>query len=162
MHDLIQSIRNVVREEIDAALSRHFIPGTLDTTAEHIDDAVEHQSFTEGKVTSPSLFTEISHLLQRFAMTPNYLGYKYLRAAINEAYHDPTAINRITTQLYPEIAEQFDTTPSRVERAIRHAIDVSWRKSDYVREFFPSGRRPVNSEFIATITEHLRLKKGAI
>lgn len=144
MHDLIQSIRNVVREEIDAALSLHFSP----------------ENFEETNDQPTSLYEDISQLLQKFAISPRLLGYKYLREAISKVYFDSRYISQMTTQLYPDIAFEFDTTPSRVERAIRHAIDVSWRRSEQVRELFPSGRRPVNGEFIATVAEHLQFQKG--
>ena len=79
-------------------------------------------------------------------------------------YNDPSMIGAITKELYPEIASKYDTTTSRVERAIRHAIEVSWTRGDYelMEEIFGHSvdydrAKPTNSEFIATIADKLKL-----
>ena len=82
-------------------------------------------------------------------------------------YDDPNMIGGITKELYPEIAERYDTTVSRVERAIRHAIEVSWNRGDWdlMDEIFGHSvdidkAKPTNSEFIVTIADKLRLDKA--
>ena len=80
-------------------------------------------------------------------------------------YNNPSMIGAITKELYPEIANMYDTTSSRVERAIRHAIEVSWTRGDYevMEEIFGHSvdydrAKPTNSEFIATLADKLRLE----
>ena len=92
-------------------------------------------------------------------------GYQYLREAIMMVVNDIEVINQITKQLYPDIAKKFHTTPSRVERAIRHAIEVAWSrgKADEVENIFgytvsATKGKPTNSEFIAMIADKLRLE----
>lgn len=92
-------------------------------------------------------------------------GYQYLREAIMMVIGDIDVINQITKQLYPEIAKKYKTTPSRVERAIRHAIEVAWGRGqqDTVENIFgytvsAAKGKPTNSEFIAMIADKLRLE----
>ena len=95
-------------------------------------------------------------------------GYQYLREAIILTIRDMDMINAVTKVLYPEVAKRFNTTPSRVERAIRHAIEVAWDRGDVetLQKFFGytvSGikGKPTNSEFIAMIADCLSLRKKA-
>ena len=92
-------------------------------------------------------------------------GYQYLREAIMITVRDMDVINAVTKILYPEVAKRYATTPSRVERAIRHAIEVAWSrgKMDTIDEMFGytihNGKgKPTNSEFIALITDRIRLE----
>jgi len=92
-------------------------------------------------------------------------GYQYLRVAIMMSVNDIEMLNSITKILYPTIAKQFQTTPSRVERAIRHAIEVAWSrgKMDTIDDLFGytinNGKgKPTNSEFIALIADKIRLE----
>ncbi|MCI8961399.1 MAG: hypothetical protein HFJ18_00520 [Clostridia bacterium] len=93
----------------------------------------------------------------------NLKGYKYLRTAIVMMIEDPSLTKGITKIIYPSIAKKFQDTSSRVERAIRHAIEVAWLRGNagLINELFgytvnPEKGRPTNSEFIALITEHIR------
>lgn len=96
---------------------------------------------------------------------PSYIkGYQYIRESIYLMYENPNLIGGITKELYPEIAAKYNTTASRVERAIRHAIEVSWNRGDYdlMEEIFGHSvdydrAKPTNSEFIATLSDKLRL-----
>ncbi|MDD3746476.1 MAG: sporulation initiation factor Spo0A C-terminal domain-containing protein, partial [Anaerostipes sp.] len=95
-------------------------------------------------------------------------GYQYLRDSILLAIYDVDILNSITKQLYPTIANRFHTTSSRVERAIRHAIEVAWGrgKMDTIDDLFGytihAGKgKPTNSEFIALIADKLRLEYGS-
>ena len=92
-------------------------------------------------------------------------GYQYLREAILLSVGDDEMINSVTKYLYPTVAKKFGTTPSRVERAIRHAIEVAWDRGDvdvlssYFGYTIQNQRgKPTNSEFIAMISDRLKLK----
>ena len=92
-------------------------------------------------------------------------GYQYLRTAILLTIEDSDIINSVTKVLYPTVAKKYDTTTSRVERAIRHAIEVAWNrgKMDTIDELFGytinNGKgKPTNSEFIALIADKIRLE----
>ena len=108
---------------------------------------------------------QIIAMLRKLGVPANLLGYEYLKTAIELCLADKSAINRMTKQLYPAIAKTHDTTPSRVERAIRHAIETAFDKgdTDVLQDIFgytisSSRGKPTNSEFIATVVEELRLE----
>jgi two-component system response regulator (stage 0 sporulation protein A) len=113
-----------------------------------------------------SLVTSIIH---EIGVPAHIKGYQYLREAIIIAVNDMDVINAITKVLYPQVAKTFQTTPSRVERAIRHAIEVAWDRGDLdtLQRFFGytvsnTKGKPTNSEFIALIADKLQLQlKGA-
>ena len=104
----------------------------------------------------------ISDILHNIGISASLKGYRYLRYGINLCVYNFTLIEAITKNLYPTIAQEFHTTPSRVERGIRHAIEVGWGKQNYeeLGKFFrnPMGKKPTNSEFVANIADSLRLK----
>ena len=111
------------------------------------------------------LETRISNTLKRLGMSCNLLGYKYLRTAIKDVYEDYTLMQGVTKVLYPNIAKMYGTTSSRVERAIRHAIETAWLKGDavFINRLFKytvsySKSKPTNSEFIAMLADELKLK----
>ena len=107
----------------------------------------------------------VTNIIHQIGVPAHIKGYQYLREAIIMTIHDMQAINAITKILYPSVAKKFKTTPSRVERAIRHAIEVAWDRGDVetLQEFFGftvSGVRgkPTNSEFISMVADRLRLE----
>ena len=109
-----------------------------------------------------SLVTSIIH---EIGVPAHIKGYQYLREAIIIAVNDMDVINAITKVLYPQVAKTFQTTPSRVERAIRHAIEVAWDRGDLdtLQRFFGytvsnTKGKPTNSEFIALIADKLQLQ----
>lgn len=111
------------------------------------------------------LSKRISKLLHDLGVPSHIKGYQYIRESISLLYKDPK-IKGITKELYPLVAKEYDTTSSRVERAIRHAIEVSWSRGDYdlMEDLFGHSvdydrAKPTNSEFIATITDKLKLDK---
>lgn len=111
------------------------------------------------------LESEITELLHEIGIPAHIKGYMYLRTAILETYLNVDFLGQITKVLYPEIAKKYATTASRVERAIRHAIEVAWNRGniDAIDDIFgytisASKAKPTNSEFIAMISDKLRLE----
>lgn len=107
----------------------------------------------------------VTNVIHEVGVPAHIKGYQYLREAIMMVVNDIDVINQITKSLYPKIAYKFNTTPSRVERAIRHAIEVAWGRGqqDVVENIFgytisASKGKPTNSEFIAMIADKLRLE----
>ena len=107
----------------------------------------------------------VTNIIHEVGVPAHIKGYQYLREAIMMVVNDIDIINQITKQLYPDIAKKYHTTPSRVERAIRHAIEVAWGRGEpaVVENIFgytvsASKGKPTNSEFIAMIADRLRLR----
>lgn len=98
---------------------------------------------------------KVAAILLKNKIPPHIKGYIFLRDAIKMVYMDFELLTGVTKVLYPDIAKNYNSTPVRVERAIRHAIEVSWYKRGY------SGKKPTNSEFIAMIADKLRLEAEA-
>lgn len=111
------------------------------------------------------LESSITNIIHEVGVPAHIKGYQYIREAITLAVNDIDVINSVTKQLYPTLAKKFKTTPSRVERAIRHAIEVAWTRGsmDTNNEMFgntisATKGKPTNSEFIAMIADKLRLE----
>ena len=111
-----------------------------------------------------SLEVTVSEIMHRIGVPAHIKGYQYLREAIILAVNDDEIMNSVTKLLYPTVAKTFKTTPSRVERAIRHAIEVAWDRGDVdvLNSYFGytiqnSRGKPTNSEFIAMISDKLKL-----
>ena len=114
---------------------------------------------------SYDLETDVTDMIHEIGVPAHIKGYQYLREAIMMSVQDLEMLNSITKLLYPSIANKYQTTPSRVERAIRHAIEVAWSRGrmETLDALFGytinTGKgKPTNSEFIALITDKLRLK----
>ena len=112
-----------------------------------------------------NLQVSITNILHELGVPSHIKGYQYIRESIMIVYDNPEIIGGITKELYPEVAEKYDTTVSRVERAIRHAIEVSWNRGswDLMEEIFGHSididkAKPTNSEFIVTIADKLKLE----
>ncbi len=112
--------------------------------------------------------TMVTGIIHEIGVPAHIKGYQYLREAIIIAVNDMDVINAITKVLYPQVAKTFQTTPSRVERAIRHAIEVAWDRGDLdtLQRFFGytvsnTKGKPTNSEFIALIADKLQLQLRA-
>lgn len=106
----------------------------------------------------------ITKILHELGIPSHIKGYQYIREGVGIIFERPETIGGITKELYPELANKFDTTVSRVERAIRHAIEVSWNRGDWnlMEEIFGNSvdidkAKPTNSEFMVTIADKLRL-----
>lgn len=112
-----------------------------------------------------NLQVSITKLLHELGVPSHIKGYTYIREGISLIYNNPSLASAITKELYPVIAEKFDTTASRVERAIRHAIEVSWNRANWelMEEIFGYSvdidkAKATNSEFIVTLADKLRLE----
>ncbi len=118
-----------------------------------------------GEKSEENLEALVTNIIHEVGVPAHIKGYQYLREAIIMVVNDIDVINQITKSLYPKIAYKFSTTPSRVERAIRHAIEVAWGRGDQktVENIFgytisAAKGKPTNSEFIAMIADKLRLE----
>ena len=149
---------------------KHFIlkPFELSDLENKIMDAV---SFVPSKINlyHNSLEMTVTKLLHGLGVPSHIKGYQYIREGVLLMYNNPDIVGAITKELYPEIANKFDTTVSRVERAIRHAIEVSWNRGDIdlMEEVFGHSvdydrAKPTNSEFIVTVSDKLRLEFNQI
>ena len=127
----------------------------------------EHINENE-KIQKVKIENEITEILHEVGIPAHIKGYMYLRTAIMKTYDNIDILGQVTKVLYPEIARNYNTTSSRVERAIRHAIEVAWNrgKIDAIDEIFGytinnHKGKPTNSEFIALIADRLRLEQKA-
>ena len=113
----------------------------------------------------PDIEAQVTRIIHQIGVPAHIKGYQYLRTAILLTVKDSDVINSVTKVLYPSVAKKYQTTTSRVERAIRHAIEVAWDRGDvdtlnsYFGYTIQNNRgKPTNSEFIAMIADNLRLK----
>lgn len=119
----------------------------------------------EDKKNEENLEALVTNVIHEVGVPAHIKGYQYLREAIIMVVNNIDVINQITKQLYPDIAKKYETTPSRVERAIRHAIEVAWGRgqTETVESIFgytvsAAKGKPTNSEFIAMIADKLRIE----
>ena len=115
---------------------------------------------------SATLEAQVTAIIHEVGVPAHIKGYQYVREAIMITVEDLDVINSVTKVLYPEVAKKYHTTPSRVERAIRHAIEVAWDRGDLetLQKFFGytvsnTKGKPTNSEFIAMIADRLQLER---
>lgn len=118
---------------------------------------------------NPGLRVQVTEILHQIGVPAHIKGYHYLRDSIIMAIENPEIINAVTKQLYPSVAKQYNTTSSRVERAIRHAIEVAWDRGDVdiLNSYFGytihnTRGKPTNSEFIAMIADKLCLQMANV
>ncbi len=114
----------------------------------------------------PSLEAHVTDIIHEIGVPAHIKGYKYIRESIIMAVEDMEVINAVTKVLYPAVAKRFGTTPSRVERAIRHAIEVAWDRGDIetLQKYFGYTvsnikGKPTNSEFVAMIADRISLQR---
>lgn len=115
------------------------------------------------------LEAEITSIIHEIGVPAHIKGYMYLREAISMVVEKVELLSAVTKELYPSIAKKYNTTPSRVERAIRHAIEVAWSRGqvETINKLFGytihnSKGKPTNSEFIAMVADKLRLKNNRV
>ncbi len=164
---------NLEREAISAGASYYFLKPfdademasrilALVTSAGNIEPMRRHAA---GDTNSSSLEMRVTEIIHQIGVPAHIKGYQYLRDSILMAIEDEEIINAVTKRLYPAVAKKHATTSSRVERAIRHAIEVAWDRGDvdvlnsYFGYTIHNGRgKPTNSEFIAMISDKFRLQ----
>ncbi|MFS8639617.1 MAG: sporulation transcription factor Spo0A [Symbiobacteriaceae bacterium] len=143
-------------------------PFDLDVLAERIRQIAGSPPKTPRRVQAASrdrnLEIEITNLLHEIGIPAHIKGYLYLREAIIRVVDRVELLGAVTKELYPAIAEKYDTTPSRVERAIRHAIEVAWNRGNielmhklFGHSIHADRGKPTNSEFIAMLADRLRM-----
>lgn len=126
----------------------------------HKDNKLE---ITVGK--EKFLDERLANIFLSAGIPPHIKGYQFLREAVKQAINEPIMINNITKMLYPAVAERFNTSPSKVERAIRHAIEVAWSRGKieninivYGVKVFSRGDKPTNGELIALVSDKLLIE----
>ncbi len=140
-------------------------PDTSDSLLESFSLTDSIQPTSLAKISSDNLETIITNVIHEIGVPAHIKGYNYLREAIILCIQDKEFINSITKMLYPTVARNYQTTSSRVERAIRHAIEVAWNRGseDILNRIFgytidTNKGKPTNGEFIAMISDSIRLK----
>ena len=158
----------MIRKTSELGISYFILkPFELDDLKEKIEEVVDGVNYQAKSmdIYKNNLEKSITKILHELGVPSHIKGYQYIREGIITLYNKPEVIGGITKELYPDIAKKFDTTVSRVERAIRHAIEVSWNRGnwDLMEEIFGHSvdidkAKPTNSEFIVTIADKLRLE----
>ena len=143
-------------------------PCDMTALADHLEEIRSGEALRvmpQRRMDKTSIESLVTGIIHEIGVPAHIKGYQYLREAIIIAVNDMDVINAITKVLYPQVAKTFGTTPSRVERAIRHAIEVAWDRGDLdtLQRFFGytvsnTKGKPTNSEFIALIADKLQLQ----
>ena len=143
-------------------------PCDFEAVANHLTEIIQldrQMKLAPQKRSEVNVEAMVTSIIHEIGVPAHIKGYQYLREAIMNAVDDMDVINAITKVLYPQVAKAFSTTPSRVERAIRHAIEVAWDRGDLetLQRFFGytvsnTKGKPTNSEFIALIADKLQLQ----
>ena len=162
----VKILINTENDEVYKRMTKFFTQEDIDfeiqtDAAKTMQGFISDQNGSSGK----KIDERISHIFITVGIPAHIKGYQFLRSAIKLAVENPSIINSITKQLYPAIAKQFATTPSKVERAIRHAIEVGWNRgrADRVNDIFgvkafDRKDKPTNGEFIALIADKMLLE----
>ena len=142
-------------------------PFSLDSLKSHIDalfSGAPISTASLSKSKSKVIEEQITTVFLTIGIPAHIKGYQYLREAIKLTFEHPNYINNITKELYPAIAQKFETTPSKVERAIRHAIEIAWNRGRiesintiFGIKVYNNADRPTNSEFIALVADKMLL-----
>lgn len=164
----------IVNSAISHGAKYYFVkPVSAQSIGERVKDLLSEQSqdykvsaSVRDKRRACSVDEKISNIFISIGIPPHIKGYQYLREGIKMAIENPSVINNVTKELYPNIGLKFDTTASKVERAIRHAIEVAWNRGrvDAINAIFGvrvyiGSERPTNSEFIALVADKLILEE---
>ena len=163
----------VLAREVMSSGATYFVlkPFNTDELALNIVRLHNHSNFSDKGGIKANTFdclsieVKVTEILHQIGVPAHIKGYHYLRDSIIMSVEHPEIINAVTKQLYPSVAKKYQTTSSRVERAIRHAIEVAWDRGDVevLNSYFGytiqgSRGKPTNSEFIAMISDKLRLQ----
>ena len=159
------TIRMTSRYNVDYYMLKPVNLSSLENRIKEVMDENKVELYTEKQV-NPKIQLQVTELLHNLGVPSQIKGYQYLREGILMLYESTGLIGGITKEVYPEIALRYNTTPSRVERAIRHAIEVSWNRADYemMNKIFGHSidydrAKPTNSEFMVTLSDALRLNQ---
>ena len=155
----------VIREVSEYDVSYFILkPFDLNDLEKKIYDVFKKRNEKSIDFYNSNLQVSISKLLHDLGIPSHIKGYQFLRDAVKMLFDDPNIVGGITKELYPELANKYNTTVSRVERSIRHAVEVSWNRGDLklMENIFGHSvdidrAKPTNSEFIVTIADKLRL-----
>lgn len=166
----------IEREAIEAGAAYYIIkPFSADDLLDRISDIIRFcSSRTKSDISVSSMSDNrlectVTEMLHQIGVPAHIKGYHYIRDSIMMCVRRPQMINAVTKELYPAVAQRYETTPSRVERAIRHAIEVAWDRGDidvlnsYFGYTIHNGRgKPTNSEFIAMLSDRIRLGENRV
>jgi len=170
---------NITQRAVELGASYYILkPFDMEVLVNRIRQVVNNHTINTPKVNTSqgrvqnkakNLDTLITNLIHEIGVPAHIKGYIYLREAITMVYNNVEILGSITKVLYPQIAKKYNTTPSRVERAIRHAIEVAFSRGNVeeIRNIFgytvnAKKAKPTNSEFIAMVADKLRLEKQVI
>lgn len=147
------------------AIMRYIVAETREEKNLAISEIKKIMESPETRVKSVNVEEDIEIILTEIGMPCHIVGYSYTVCAVNLVLEDSKNLINITTQLYPNVAEKYDTTASRVERAIRHAVECAWDRTDFdvIEKYFGNTisltkGKPTNSEFIARIANIVKRK----
>lgn len=162
---------SIIEKAMEDGASYYLVkPFSIQTAMERIREVMRDRPLSVGEVAvskrQPMTIEEkISEIFISIGIPPHIKGYGYLREGIKMMFERPGIINSVTKELYPSIAKKFSTTASKVERAIRHAIEVAWNRGriDAINAIFGAriylgNEKPTNSEFIALVADKLILE----
>jgi len=159
-----ETIRNISEYGVKYFILKPFDLGELEKRIKDITSNKRKENKIIN-VSNTNIQIMVTKILHELGIPSHIKGYSYIRDAITMVYDNPSLIGGITKELYPEIGSKYDTSVTRVERAIRHAIEVSWNRGDWdlMEEIFGHSvdidkAKPTNSEFIVTIADKLRLE----
>lgn len=162
------AIRMTNRYNVDYFMLKPCDMNSLEARIKGVMLENKNELYVDKKV-SPEVQLKVTELLHNLGVPSQIKGYQYLREGILMLYQSTGFIGGITKEVYPEIAVRYNTTPSRVERAIRHAIEVSWNRADYemMNKIFGHSidydrAKPTNSEFMVTLSDALRLQQQMV
>ena len=154
-----ESVAKMLEDLAEKGYTTQDVAQFVRTMGEALPDVPEQQD----DVVQKNLHNTVTAMMRELGVPPHIKGYSYLREAIIMTVRDPKVLEGVTKVLYPEVAKKCGTTPSRTERAIRHAIEVTWDRGDVdvLEEYFgntvsPLKGKPTNSEFIATLADRIR------
>ena len=161
-------ISNAIEQGADYFMAK---PYNFNVLAERMREIAQEKSIDSKRKSlefkSVSLDEKISKIFINVGIPPHIKGYSFLREGVKMAVEEPDIINNITKKLYPKIGEKFETTPSKVERAIRHAIEVAWNRGriDSINNIlgvraYIGQEKPTNGEFIALVADKMLLEKA--
>ncbi|MFI3115964.1 MAG: sporulation transcription factor Spo0A [Clostridia bacterium] len=150
---------------VDYFMLKPFNPENLADKINTSNNIILKENFESASSTELDIEIRVTNLIHDIGIPAHIKGYHYLREAITLAIKDITIINSVTKILYPDVAKHFKTTSSRVERAIRHAVEIAWDRGDVekLQQIFGytisnSKGKPTNSEFISILADKLRLE----